>query len=52
MEVKIIRNEEAHELDIHKEKSRVFVAFISGLGLVLGLCRLLNKKSIETKTAQ
>lgn len=47
--LKIIRNEEAHELDIHKEKSRVFAAFISGLGLVLGLCRLLNRKSVESK---
>ncbi len=45
--LKIIRNEEAHELDIHKEKSRVFAAFISGLGLVLNLCRLLKKKTIK-----
>src|SRR5579875_3372328 len=28
--MKIIRNEEAHELDIKKEKSKVFAAFISG----------------------
>lgn len=45
--LKIIRNEEAHELGIRKEKSRIIAVFISGLGLVLGLCRLLNKKTIE-----
>lgn len=45
--LKIIRNEEAHELDIRKEKSRIIAVFISGLGLVLGLCRLLNKKTIN-----
>ena len=45
--MKIIRNEEAHELDIKKEKSRIIAAFISGLGLILALCRLLKKKSIK-----
>ena len=44
--LKIIRNEEAHELDIKKGKSRVFAAFISGIGLILGLCRTLNKKTL------
>jgi hypothetical protein len=46
--LKIIRNEEAHDLDIHKEKSRILAAFIAGLGLVLSLCKLLKKKTIET----
>lgn len=45
--MKSIRNEEAHELAVVKHKSKIFAAFIAGLGLVLGLCRLLNKKSIE-----
>ncbi|MBD0331400.1 MAG: hypothetical protein ICV66_01980 [Chitinophagaceae bacterium] len=44
--MKIIRNEEAHELDIKKEKSRVFAAFISGIGLILGLCRTLKRKAL------
>jgi hypothetical protein len=46
--LKIIRNEEAHDLDVHKEKSRLIAAFIAGLSIVLSLCRLLNKKTIET----
>jgi hypothetical protein len=46
--LKIIRNEEAHDLDVHKEKSRILAAFIAGLGLVLSLCTLLKKKTIET----
>jgi hypothetical protein len=45
--LKIIRNEEAHELDIKKEKSKIIAVFISGINLVLGLCRLLNKKSLD-----
>ena len=47
--LKIIRNEEAHDLDIHKEKSRILAAFIAGVGFVLSLCKLLNKKTIESK---
>ena len=49
--LKIIRNEEAHELSVDKEKSRIFAAFISGLGLVLSLCRLLKKRTLETNLA-
>jgi len=45
--LKIIRNEEAHELDVKKEKSRMMAVFISGLSLILWLCRLLKKKSLE-----
>ena len=48
--LKIIRNEEAHELSVHKEKSRIFAAFISGLGLVLNLCILLKKKTLNSAT--
>jgi hypothetical protein len=45
--MKIIRNEEAHKLDIKKEKSRIIAAIIAGLGLILTLCNLLKKKSIS-----
>jgi len=45
--LKIIRNEEAHDLNVNKEKSRMMAVFISGLSLILWLCRLLKKKSIE-----
>jgi len=29
--LKIIRNEEAHQLDVHKDKSKIVAVFISGL---------------------
>jgi hypothetical protein len=45
--LKNIRNEEAQELDIKKETSRIIAVFISGINLVLGICRLMNKKSID-----
>lgn len=45
--MKSIRNDEAHELSVHKHKSKIFAAFIAGLGLVLGLCKLLKRKTIE-----
>ena len=44
--LKIIRNEEAHQLDIKKDKSRIVSPFICGVGLVLALCRMLKKKTI------
>jgi type I site-specific restriction endonuclease len=47
--LKIIRNEDVHELDIHKEKSRILAAFIAGLGFVLMLCRLLNKRHLTNE---
>lgn len=43
----IIRNAEAHELDVQKEKSRILAAIISGIGIILGLCKILKRKSIE-----
>ncbi|MBN1617891.1 hypothetical protein JW887_00935 [Candidatus Dojkabacteria bacterium] len=46
--LKIIRNEEAHDLDVHKERSRILAAFVAGIGLVLSLCAILKKKTIET----
>lgn len=44
--LKIIRNEEAHQLDIKKDKSRIVSPFICGIGLVLSLSRMLNKKTV------
>ena len=48
--LKLIRNEEAHDLDVKKEKSRVVAAFVSGMGLILGLCRILKKKKLPETT--
>ena len=45
--MKSIRNEEAHELAVSKHKSKIFASFIVGIGLVLNLCQLLKRKSIE-----
>jgi len=47
--LKIIRNEEAHQLDINKDKSRIVSPFICGVALVLALCRMLKKKTIITE---
>ncbi len=47
--LKIIRNEEAHQLDIKKDKSRIVTPFICGVGLILALCRMLKKKTIQTE---
>jgi uncharacterized membrane-anchored protein YhcB (DUF1043 family) len=44
--MKGIRNEEAHELAVHPHKAKIFAAFISGLSLILGLCRLLKTRTI------
>lgn len=49
--MKIIRNEEAHDLAVHREKSRIIAAFISGLGFILALCKMLKKKSLEQDLA-
>lgn len=46
--MKIIRNEEAHEMDIKKEKSKIFAALISGISLILGLCKILKKKTLAS----
>jgi hypothetical protein len=45
-----IRNEEAHELAVHPHKAKILAAIISGLGLILGLCQLLKKKTIQPET--
>jgi hypothetical protein len=47
--LKIIRNEEAHELDIKKEKSRISAAFIAGFAIVMSLCPLVRALTVDTK---
>jgi ribonuclease HII len=42
--LRLIRNEEAHELAIKKEHSRIVAVFIAGIAFVLTLSRLLRKK--------
>lgn len=41
---KIIRDEEAHDLNVEKEKSRILSSFISCIALVLSLCRIVKTK--------
>lgn len=41
---KIIRDDEAHELNVEKEKSRLLSSFISCIGLILALCKIVKKK--------
>lgn len=45
--LKIIRNQEAHELDVKKERTRVIAAFISGMSLVLILSKKIKKNNQE-----
>ncbi len=47
--MKIIRNEEAHEIDVKKERTRILASFISGMGIILGLCKMLKKKTIDAE---
>lgn len=39
--IKIYRNEEAHELDVKKEKSKVFSSMMSGFSIISTLCGLI-----------
>lgn len=48
--LRIIRNEEAHEINVHKEQSRVMAAFVAGTSFVLVLSRLVRNK-IRTRSA-
>jgi hypothetical protein len=45
--LKIVRNEEAHEIDIRKEKSKLISSLICGVGLILGLTKIINKSITE-----
>ncbi len=42
--LRLIRNEEAHELAVKKERSRIVAVLIAGIAFVLTLSRLLRKK--------
>ncbi|MEO7215544.1 hypothetical protein [Mucilaginibacter sp.] len=39
--IKIYRNEEAHELDVKKEKSKVFSSMMSGFSIISTLCGMI-----------
>lgn len=41
---KIIRDEEAHDLNVEKEKSRILSSFISCIAIILSLCKLAKAK--------
>lgn len=41
---KIIRDEEAHDLNVEKEKSRILSSFISCIAIILTLCKLAKSK--------
>jgi hypothetical protein len=45
--LKDIRNEEAHELGVVKEVTRVAAALVAGVGVVMSLCKLLKRTSVE-----
>ena len=44
--MKNIRNEEAHDLAVVKEKSKIIVSFVSGMALVLGLSKLVKSRNL------
>lgn len=41
---KIVRDEEAHQLDVEKEKTKILSSFIAAIGIILSLCRLVKNK--------
>lgn len=41
--LKIIRNEEAHDLDVKKDKGKIVACFLAGLGITFGLYKLARK---------
>lgn len=45
--MKNIRNEEAHQLDVKKDKTKILVSFVSGMSLIIGLSKTI-KKSLES----
>jgi DNA mismatch repair ATPase MutS len=46
--MKNIRNEEAHQLDVKKDKTKILVSFVSGMSLILGLSKLIKLKALLT----
>ncbi len=45
--LKEIRNEEAHKLGVVKEVTRAAAALVAGISVVMGLCKLLKRTSVE-----
>lgn len=45
--LKEIRNEEAHQLGVVKEVTRAAAALVAGIGVIMSLCRLLKKNTVE-----
>lgn len=41
---KIVRDEEAHQVDVEKEKTRILSSFIAAIGIILTLCRIVKKQ--------
>jgi len=41
--LRLIRNEEAHELNVQKEQSKITAAFVTGIAFVLTLTKMLRK---------
>lgn len=41
---KMVRDEEAHELDVEKEKGKIVGSFLSGMAIVLTLCRIIKNR--------
>ena len=48
--LRLIRNEEAHELNVKKEQSKIMAAFVAGTALVIVLSRLVHKKLASRST--
>lgn len=44
--LKGIRNDEAHELGVKKEFTRMAAAFVAGVGTVMSLCKLLKRDTV------
>jgi hypothetical protein len=41
--LKIIRNQEAHDLNVKKEKSKIVACFITGLSITFALYKMVRK---------
>lgn len=44
--LKSIRNEEAHDMDVKKEVTRMAAAFVAGVATVMSLCKLLKRDTV------
>jgi len=46
--LKEIRNEEAHTLGVVKEVTRAAAALVAGIGVVMSLCKILKRTTVQT----